>query len=289
MESPYPLTDALAALGHPGRLAVFRLLARRAPHGVRPGEIIGALGIKPSTLSVYLAVLDRAGLIDARRDGKSIFYSIALAEVGELVDFLVNDCCRGRPELCAPLAAHSLNRLAEGKGRVPDRSYTVLFVCVGNSARSIMAETILAEVGKGKFRAFSAGTRPYSEMNPQALEVLESLGHDVSGLRAKSVAEFQGPDAPGFDFVFTLCDAAANEECPPWIGQPITAHWGMRDPVKATGTDAEKALAFKETYGELRRRLQAFVDLPIETLDRISLQHRLDTIGQDQASAATAS
>lgn len=264
-------------------MAVFRLLARRAPHGVRPAELIGALGIKPSTLSVYLAALDRAGLIAARRDGKSIYYSIALAEVGALVDFLVNDCCRGRPELCAPLAAHSLNRAVERGAPSPDRPFNVLFLCVGNSARSIMAEAILCEVGGDTFRAFSAGTRPYSEMNPMALEVLGRFGHDVSGLRAKNLTEFQAPDAPAIDFVFTLCDAAANEECPPWPGQPITAHWGMKDPVKATGTDAEKVLAFEETYGALRRRISVFVSLPFGTLDELSLQRRLDGIGDAHA------
>ena len=113
-----------------------------------------------------------------------------------------------------------------------DRRFNVLFICVGNSARSIMAEAILAELGKGKFRAFSAGTRPYSEMNPYALQVLEGLGHDVSVMRAKNIGEFQGADAPPLDFVFTLCDQAANEECPPWPGQPISAHWGMTDPVR---------------------------------------------------------
>lgn len=282
MESIGAAVESLTALGHPGRLAVFRLLARRAPGGVRPGEIIAALGLKPSTLSVYLAALERAGLIVSRRDGKSILYSIDLGEVGALVDYLVADCCRGRPELCVPLAERSLQRL---DGRVTDRPYNVLFLCVGNSARSIIAETILTEIGTGRFRAFSAGTRPYSEMNPYALEVLEKLGHHVSGLRAKNVAEFQGPDAPAFDFVFTLCDAAANEECPPWPGQPITAHWGMKDPVRVTGTDAEKALAFKETYGALRRRLAAFVALPLDALDRISLQHRLDTIGREEFAA----
>jgi arsenate reductase len=278
-------TEALVALGHPGRQAVFRLLARRAPHGVRPAEIIGALGIKPSTLSAYLAVLDRAGLIAARRDGKSIYYSIALGEVGRLVDYLVNDCCRGRPELCAPLAARALTRL-QGDAPMPDRRFNVLFVCVGNSARSIMAEAILREVGAGKLTAFSAGTRPYSELNPYALEILENLGHDVSGMRAKNVQEFQTPDAPALDFVFTLCDQAANEECPPWPGQPITAHWGLPDPVKATGTDAERALAFKDTYRTLHRRLSAFVALPFPTLDRISLQRRLDAIGKEQLQAA---
>jgi len=287
MESTWH-TEALTALGHPGRLAVFRLLARRAPHGVRPGEMIGALDLKPSTLSVYLASLERAGLIRARRDGKSIFYSVTLDNVGGLVDFLVNDCCRGRPELCTPLAARSLSSLAEGTQAMPDRVFNVLFICVENFARSIMAEAILANLGKGKFQAFSAGTRPYSEMNPVALEVLEQNGHDVSTMRAKNVAEFQGDDAPPLDFAFTLCDAAANEDCPPWPGQPITAHWGMTDPVKATGTQAERALAFKATYRALHRRLSAFVALPLATLDRISLQNRLDEIGADAPAAASA-
>lgn len=278
-------TESLTALGHPGRLAVFRLLARRAPGGVRPGEIVGALGFKPSTLSVYLAALERAGLIVSRRDGRSILYSIDLGEVGALVDYLVADCCRGRPELCVPLAERRLQHLEGGKAGMTDRPFNVLFICVGNSARSIMAEAILGDVGRGKFHAFSAGTKPYSEMNPYALEVLEGIGHDVSGLRAKNVVEFQGPHAPAFDFVFTLCDAAANEECPPWPGQPITAHWGMKDPVKVSGTDAEKALAFKETYGALHRRLSAFVALPLDALDRISLQHRLDSIGREEAGA----
>ncbi|MBA3325364.1 MAG: metalloregulator ArsR/SmtB family transcription factor [Rhodobacteraceae bacterium] len=275
-------TKALTALGHPGRLSVFRLLARRAPHGVRPGEMIGALDLKPSTLSVHLASLERAGLVWARRDGKSIYYGLALDNVGALVDFLVNDCCRGRPELCTPLAARALSPLAKGTDPMSDRVFNVLFICVGNSARSIMAEAILSRLGQGKFKAFSAGTKPYSEMNAFALEVLGNNGHDISGMRAKNVAEFQTADAPALDFAFTLCDAAANEECPPWPGQPITAHWGMPDPVKATGTKAERALAFKDTYRALHRRLSAFVALPIATLDRISLQRRLDEIGAER-------
>lgn len=277
--------DALTALGHPGRLAVFRLLARRAPHGVRPAELIGALGVKPSTLSVYLAALDRAGLIEARRDGKSIYYSIALGEVAALVDFLVNDCCRGRPELCSPLAARSLGGLLDGAKVALDRPLDVLFLCVGNSARSILAEAILSEVGGARFRAFSAGTAPYSEINPATLEVLAENGHDTAPLRAKNMSVFRGPDAPRFDFVFTLCDAAANEDCPSWPGQPITAHWGLPDPVKAEGTEAERALAFERTYRILSRRLSAFVSLPFPSLDRLSLQHRLDAIGDRGAAA----
>ena len=172
---------------------------------------------------------------------------------------------------------------------MPDRVFNVLFICVGNSARSIMAEAILNALGKGKFKAYSAGAKPYSEMNPVALEVLERNGHDVSVMRAKNVSEFQGEGAPPLDFAFTLCDAAANEECPPWPGQPITAHWGMPDPVKAKGTRAECALAFKDTYRTLHRRLLAFVALPVATLDRISLQNRLDEIGADAPAAANAS
>ena len=245
MESSFG-PDAFTALGHPGRLAVFRLLARRAPHGVRPGEIIGALDLKPSTLSVHLATLERAGLIHARRDGKSIYYRLALDEVGALVDFLVNDCCRGRPELCVPLAARSLKPLVEGPDPMPDRVFNVLFICVGNSARSIMAEAILTEIGEGKFTAFSAGTKPYSEMNPFALEVLEKNGHDISVLRAKNVGEFQGADAPPLDFVFTLCDAAANEECPPWPGQPITAPLGHARPGQGDGDRGREGARLQE-------------------------------------------
>jgi arsenate reductase len=280
-------TDALTALGHPGRLAVFRLLARRAPHGVRPGEMIGALAIKASTLSAYLAVLERTGLVDARRDGKSIYYSVAIEGTRGLVDFLVNDCCRGRPELCAPLAARSLNRVLE-EGLAASHHFGVLFICVGNSARSIMAEAILRDLGLGQFEAFSAGTRPYPEPNPMALDVLRAHEHDVSDLRSKNLTLFQGPDAPKLDFVFTLCDAAANEECPPWPGQPIAAHWGLPDPVRVEDTSNERSRAFEEAYRALHRRLSAFVALPFASLDRLALQHRLDSIDAVHRPAANA-
>ena len=164
-----------------------------------------------------------------------------------------------------------------------DTDFDVLFICSGNSARSIFAEALLRDLGKGKFQAFSAGTRPNSELNPFALEVLDRNGHDVKGLRAKHLSEFQTPDAPVMDFVFTVCDTAAAEECPPWPGQPITGHWGLPDPVKATGTDAEKALVFAQTYAALRRRITSFVALPFETLSRLKLQSHIDQIGLDAA------
>jgi arsenate reductase len=160
-------------------------------------------------------------------------------------------------------------------------SYRVLFICTGNSARSIFAETLLRELGGARFEVFSAGTRPRSELNPFAVQVLRDKGHDITGLRAKTVAEFQGPDAPSFDFVFTVCDRAANEDCPPWPGQPVSGHWGLPDPVQAEGTEAERALAFQNVYGALRNRVQAFVALPIEALDAMSLQRAVDEIGRD--------
>ncbi|MEO0821716.1 MAG: helix-turn-helix domain-containing protein [Pseudomonadota bacterium] len=281
-------SEALTALGHPGRLAVFRLLARRAPDGVRPCDIADALGLKPNTLSVYVNTLARAGLVTSERAGKSVFYRIDLRRTGALIHFIVADCCRGRPELCEPLAAHALQRLEEGTHSMSDHRFNVLFVCTGNSARSIFAEAILAKEGAEKFRAFSAGTRPFSELNPHAVAVLEKLGHDVSNLRAKNIGEFQKADAPKMDFVFTVCDRAANEECPPWPGQPISAHWGMPDPVKTEGTDAEKGLAFQQTYRIMRHRLTGFLALPVAELDRISLQRALDEIGRTGVEATAA-
>jgi ArsR family transcriptional regulator, arsenate/arsenite/antimonite-responsive transcriptional repressor / arsenate reductase (thioredoxin) len=274
--------ETLSALAHPGRLAVFRLLARRAPDAVRAGEIAGALELKPNTLSNYVSVLSRAGLITAHRFGTSISYRINLTRAGEFIDFLVMDCCRGRPELCDPLAAHALHRLEKGFPQMTDRKFNVLFICTGNSARSIFAEAIINREGADKFQGFSAGTSPYSELNPNALEVLRQLGYDTSKLKAKNISEFQKPDAPKMDFVFTVCDRAANEECAPWPGQPISAHWGLPDPVKVEGTTAERALAFKDVFRAMRLRLTGFLALPIDKLDRVSLQKALDEIGEKQ-------
>lgn len=273
-------TRQFAALAHPGRLAVLRLIIRHAPAGVRPGEIAEALSIKPNTLSVYLGALADAGLLEATREGTAIRYRAALSSIGSLVDFLYADCCRGRPDLCAPRTTDSL--LQREAIPMPDQTYSVLFICTGNSARSIFAEALLRDEGKGRFDVHSAGTRPSSALNPFAIDVLKRNGHDVSQLRAKHMSEFQGPEALKLDFVFTVCDRAANEECPPWPGLPLTAHWGMKDPVSVTGTDAEKAYAFAEAYAQMRRRVIAFASLPMESLDQISIQRRIDEIGESE-------
>ncbi len=271
------LTDLLAILSHPQRLAVFRLLMRRCPDELPAGEIAEALQLKASTASVYLSALTKAGLISQRRDGTRLFYAINLDAAREVVAGIFVDCCRGRADLCPPQFSDLLRSISP----MTDKKFNVLFVCTGNSARSIIAETILRDRVGDTFTAYSAGTTHRSELNPFAVELLKSKGHDISPLRSKNVSEFQGADAPQMDYVFTVCDRAANEECPTWPGQPVSGHWGMPDPVKVEGTDAEKRLAFHQTYGALHNRIMAFSALPFENLDRASLQKRVDEIGKE--------
>lgn len=273
------LADTFTTLGHPQRLAVFRLLMRRCPDELPAGEIADILALKPSTASVYLSALTQADLIAQRRDGTKLLYSVNLDGAQRLVQGLFVDCCRGRADLCPPQFSDLLNRIPP----MSERKFNVLFVCTGNSARSIFGETLLRDMAGDRFTAFSAGTAHRSGLNPIAVEMLHAKGHDTTPLRSKNVDEFQTPDAPKMDFVFTVCDRAANEDCPTWPGQPVSGHWGMADPVKATGTDAEKRLAFQQTYGALRNRIMAFTALPFDQLDRGSLQKHVDAIGKKHA------
>lgn len=158
--------------------------------------------------------------------------------------------------------------------------YHVLFLCTGNSARSILAEAVLNREGQGRFIAHSAGSRPTGQPNPFALDLLRREGHDIAFARSKSWDEFAAPGAPKLDFVFTVCDSAAAEECPYWPGVPMTAHWGLPDPAAVAGSDAEKALAFAATYRALLGRIRIFCALPLETVDSLSLKTRLKEIGQ---------
>lgn len=163
------------------------------------------------------------------------------------------------------------------------RVFNVLFLCTGNSARSIMAEAIINRIGQGRFRGYSAGSMPRGEVHPQALALLQRLHYRTEGLRSKSWEEFSravNPQAPELDFVFTVCDNAAGEVCPIWPGQPMTAHWGIPDPAAATGTEAEIALAFADAYRFLENRIGIFISLPMASLDRLTLQRRLEEIGR---------
>lgn len=163
-----------------------------------------------------------------------------------------------------------------------DRVYNVLFLCTGNSARSILGEAIINRVGAGKFKGYSAGSMPKGEVHPLAIKLLSKLNYDTSALRSKSWEEFTAPGAPDLDFVFTVCDNAANEVCPVWPGQPMTAHWGLPDPVEVQGDETQRALAFADTYRMLNNRIGIFTSLPLASLDQLSLKKHLDDIGRSK-------
>ena len=161
-----------------------------------------------------------------------------------------------------------------------DKIYNVLVLCTGNSARSILGEVLFNALGKGKFKAYSAGSKPAGRVNPGAMEWLRQQGYSVEGLRSKSWDEFAAPGAPEFDFIFTVCDNAAGETCPLWPGKPATAHWGIPDPAATEGDDEARRAAFRKAYEQLARRIQLFMSLPIEKLDKLALKQKLAEIGQ---------
>lgn len=161
-----------------------------------------------------------------------------------------------------------------------ERIYNILFLCTGNSARSILAESIINKLGKGKFRGFSAGSHPKGQVHPIVLALLRKLDYPTDNLRSKSWDEFATPNAPHLDFVFTVCDNAAGEVCPHWPGQPMTAHWGIPDPATVEGTDVEKSLAFREAFRSMETRIRLFLSLPLGSIDRMRLKERLDAIGK---------
>ncbi len=289
MDSPYAV-NTLASLAHEGRLSLFRLLVRRLPGRVTPSELSSTLGMAPSLVSAHLRSLQQVGLVDSVRSGKLLLYRAELEQLGSLVDFLVDDCCRGRLELCSA----NPNTFATPDspptpldGRSPmSRPFNLLFICTRNSARSILAESMVNANHSGRFVAYSAGTEPAIDPHPDAIALLEKTGYDISGIRSKHLSEFMQPEAPQMDFVFTVCDRAANEECASWPGKPITAHWSLPDPVAVKGTPSEIALAFRETLGALERRFAAFSALPLGSLDRMSMQRTVDDIAETDSLSA---
>lgn len=257
------LAHRLGVLGHPDRLSLFRLLVRRYPDHVAAGELADALAVKPSTLSAHVTALRHAGLVTQERIGTSLRYSVVMDEIRQMMDALFLGCCRGRPELCSPIG-----ELSEMK-----RKLRVLFLCTGNSVRSIFAEAILRDLAGSRFEVLSAGLHPNRSVNTKALEVLAKEGIPTKDLSPKHVDTLR--DDPSFDFVFTVCDRAANEDCPTWSGIPISAHWGVPSPSNSGGT-----VAYHTVYQVLRERLEAFAALPLETLERTKLQHAVDDIGR---------
>jgi arsenate reductase len=281
--------DALAAfsaLSQTTRLDVFRLLIAHEPDGLASGEIARRLDVPANTLSSHLGVLSRAGLVTTDRHGRTIIYRARMDNIQSLVGFMVNACCQGRYDACFPLPVPT----SRPKGAsMSDRIYNVLFLCTGNSARSILAESILRKDGGERFRVFSAGSHPKGNVHPLAIKTIEALGYPSDGLRSKSWEEFSGPDAPVIDFVFTVCDNAAGETCPIWPGHPMTAHWGIEDPAAVEGTEIQQEAAFATAFRYLKNRISVFLALPIDKVDRLALGNRLRDIGQLEGATAKSS
>ena len=271
------------ALAHDTRLSVFRLLVAEGPDGLPAGDIARRMSTAANTMSSHLAILERSGLVVSERQGRSIVYRADLKGARDLLVYLMQDCCHGNPQVCAPVV--DFIESARPCGGPGDRAMTttpknVLFLCTGNSARSIMAEAILNRDGAGRFRAYSAGSHPKGAVHPYAIELLQRLNFQTEDLRSKDWSEFAEPGAPAMDFVFTVCDQAAAESCPVWPGQPMTAHWGLPDPAAAEGNEAEKRFAFADTFRMLNSRISIFLNLPMSSLDALSLQRQLDDIGK---------
>ena len=259
------------ALGQPTRLHLLRMRLAAGPRGMAAVEIATALGVPPSTMSFHLRALEQAGLVAATRHGRSLIYAAQPQSLRTLLAFLLDPCRSGTPGCCGDLPLPT----ATGTTSMPP-PFNVLFLCTRNSARSIMAEAILAKLAPGRFAAFSAGSAPAPRgPMPEVLAQLKALGHDVSALRSKSWNAFTAPDAPRMDFVIALCDITVGQACPDFGDTAITAAWPLPDPAKFTGSAAERATLLHELYAGLHRRLAAFTALPFAALDRMALKARL--------------
>ncbi|MFG1421786.1 metalloregulator ArsR/SmtB family transcription factor [Roseixanthobacter liquoris] len=262
------------ALSQSTRLETYRLLLRYAPYGLPAGDIARLLAVPHNTMSSHLSTLERADLVTARREGRSIIYAADTRQSARIFSRLIEEMRNGAPTTDRAPAFPQV-RPSPGDAR----PYSVLLVCSGNAARSVIAEAVLKREGRGRFQAFSAGSRPKGTPHPLAVGLLQSLGYDIDALHSKSWNAFAQADAPPMDFVITVCDAAAGETCPAWPGHPLRAHWGVPDPTLVHGSEAEQRAAFLDTYRRLAARITAFVNLPIARLDLATLKERLAEIG----------
>jgi ArsR family transcriptional regulator, arsenate/arsenite/antimonite-responsive transcriptional repressor / arsenate reductase (thioredoxin) len=271
------------ALGQERRLAVLRLLIARGPNGLSAGELAGKVGMPASTTSFHLSALERAGLIASIRQKNQLIYAVRINALRGLLSFLTDACCDGHPELCGDIAALLPPFPEESSSMTP--AFNVLFLCTRNSARSLMAEAILASVAGDRFHAYSAGSEPAAEPMPEVIDKLRALGHDVSGLQCKSWKVFATPEAPKIDFVLTLCDTEDSQTCPDLGERVVTGSWSMPDPAQFSGSAAERSVLLNELYAGLLRRIRIFVSLPFERLERMALKVRLDEIGEGPIAA----
>jgi ArsR family transcriptional regulator, arsenate/arsenite/antimonite-responsive transcriptional repressor / arsenate reductase (thioredoxin) len=271
--------ERFGSLGQPTRLQALRLLLSAHPESMAAGEIARRCEVPHNTMSGHLAILQRAGLIEFERDGRLMNYRADVGGFRALVDFLARDCCEGKPELCGIRSMEMTEMAEKADEGVLAPAFNVLFLCTQNSARSIMAEAILEKIGRGRFRAYSAGSEPARTPLPEVLERLRQLGHDVKHLRSKSLRDFTGPEAPRMDFVIALCDAPQGQFCPDIDNRCVTGAWPLPDPAKFVGSAAEKTTLLNELYAMIRRRIEIFTSLPFSSLDRMALKSRLDDIG----------
>jgi protein-tyrosine-phosphatase/DNA-binding transcriptional ArsR family regulator len=274
---PSQAATAFAALSVDTRLNLLRLLMAQGASGLPAGDIASRLGLPASTTSFHLAALERAGLTQSTRQGRQIIHAVRFAGLRQLLAFLTETCCGGRPELCGDIARLLPPLPDEDLGMTP--AFNVLFLCTHNSARSIMAEALLQKLGGARFHAYSAGSDPIAEPNPEVIAKLRAFGHDTGGLRSKSWHEFTGPDAPHMNFVITLCDTLEGPVCPDFDELAVTAAWPLPDPNKFTGSAVERSSLLNELYASLRRRIDIFTALPFASLDRIAMKARLDELG----------
>jgi protein-tyrosine-phosphatase/DNA-binding transcriptional ArsR family regulator len=266
---------ALGALAQEKRLELLRLLLAAGPVGAAPGDLAAQLDMPNSTLSFHLAALERAALTQSSRQGRQVTHAIRVAGLQKLMGFLTETCCAGHPELC--FATHVPAPPEETKGMTA--AFNVLFLCAHNAARSIMAEAILAKIGSGRFKAYSAGADPAAEPLPEVIEKLRAIGHDVTGLHSKSWDLFVSAAAPRLDFVIALCDTLDNQVCPDFGEVAVTGAWPLPDPAKFDGSPAERSTMLNELYASLHRRLSIFTALPFAALDRMAMKSRLDALG----------
>ena len=272
--------EGFGSLAQPTRLAAVRHLLAVHPQSLPAGEIARLCEVPHNTMSTHLGILSRAGLISVEKDGRSMNYRADVAGFRGLLKFLSQDCCNGRPELCGDAFDLPSEAIAvEPTGKFMKPAFNVLFLCTRNSARSIIAEALLEKIGRGHFRAYSAGSAPARGPLPEVIDRLKALGHDVSNLRSKSWDEFKGADAPRMDFIIALCDAPHGQFCPDFGGQFVTGAWPLPDPAQFQGSPTERTTLLNELYAMVRRRLEIFTSLPFDSLDRMAIKARLDEIG----------
>lgn len=260
---------ALAALAHEDRLDMFRLLLDTGPGGSSARRIGERLGLTPAGVSAHLSELVHACLVLPRQAGPTILYTVNTELTTRLLAFLGGEAIPRSATALASLSGDNMD----------DKVYNVLFLCTGNSARSIMAEAVLNTLGRGRFRAWSAGSQPAGAVHPLALEELAGTAYPLGRLRSKSWEEFSQPGAPHMDFIVTVCDKAAGETCPLWPGHPISAHWSFEDPAAVAGTEDERRAAFHRVYRQILTRMNLFASLPLHMLEKNAIKAELDGIG----------